>query len=240
MTQKLPAIWGKLPVFGDFVRARVTVEQIEDWQHWFERFPISAQGAPKLQAHALPWSFVLSPGCLPFSGGRYVVGVMADSCDKVGRRHPFVIYQLVSRRWLIGSLNTPRNVLFWLARLLACHAPSAVRMPDNRGGAQSLETGLAQLWKRCQPALFQRLGLARAAPPDLESVGTLITAGGTQGPALELQGVVSPPWAAWPYCLGRTQGAWFWQQDTQGRYVGQHQIAAQALGRRASDSSVMA
>jgi len=225
MNPKPPAAWGKLPAFGDFTRTRVTVAQVEDWQRWLERHPVAELGDQR--AHALPWSFVLSPGCLPFSGGHYVIGAIAESCDRVGRRHPFVLYQTVSRRWLANNMDAPRNLLFWLARLLSLHATQAASDADT-----SLEGQLRQLWKLCRPTLLQRIRLVRTATALDAARDLLPLLGGPTDVAASLHGVAAPPWSDWPHCLARGRDAWFWQQDDAGRYVAEHRIAGATHDRR--------
>jgi type VI secretion system protein ImpM len=255
MTSTAPAAWGKLPVFGDFIRCGATVEQVEDWQRWFAVFPLTEFGAPeaaamaagqeqlqvqqnKPNAHQLPWSFVLPPGALPFSGNHYVAGVMSNSCDKVSRRHPFVIYRLVSQNWLERYLTVPQNSLFWLARLLSRYTPPLLQYTDTSGGpVPSLEAQLDRLqFAQRRPRWWQRLGIDKAPDDDLHTSLQLSIILDQLGPApagdpaLQLQGVSTAPWALWPSCIWQGGGGWFWQQDHQGRYVGQLRVDIGGLG----------
>ncbi|MFM0068882.1 type VI secretion system-associated protein TagF [Paraburkholderia aspalathi] len=223
-----PALWGKLPAFGDFVRVRVTPAQARVWELWCQRLPFFARAQSEdFPVHGIPWSFVFAPGCLSFSGRNHVIGVIADSCDRVGRRHPFVLSYVVSWRWLSSYPEHSQNVLFRLARVLALHTPP---LTDQRGGGDplglSLETRLMQEFGAQRPGRWSRwIGRPRIveaaegemsiSPPMLES-----------DPAWALRGVPDVPWANWPACTAQQGTAWFWQQDCWGRYVGAHRVFA--------------
>jgi type VI secretion system protein ImpM len=228
------AWWGKLPIHGDFVRRNVSVAQLEDWQRWFERAPFTdllraGCGRP------LPWSFVLSPGCLAFSGRDHVAGVIAASRDKVGRSHPFVISVVVPQRWLASQLAEPANALFWLARIVAPHVPP---LAGDERAAPALETQLERVWRRrgmTRWPRFRRLpGAAERA-----ALRTLAHAcAADDDPARSLSGVPEPPWAEWPHCLWQAPGAWFWQQDDRGGFVSQHRLALAAEAHAHTDRRI--
>ncbi len=240
------SIWGKLPAFGDFIRSRTSVEQVGDWRDWFQSHPISEMGRRMLSparrgagmgqtgsrrhavasasvpAHPLPWSFVMSPGCLPFSGNRFVAGAMIDSCDKVGRQHPFVIFQVVSGRWLVNELVQLRNALFWQARLVSRYMPTPNGQADATSAGVPLDVRLQRLSDAVRPRLLTRLGLRQPMPP--QDMSLLLGPEHRNDIAGALQGTSTAPWAGWPYCLTQRNSAWFWQQDSQGRFVGCHHI----------------
>lgn len=253
MSISAPAAWGKLPAYGDFVRQNATTTEVEDWQQWFAAFPVTAFGELSVKesssgkpptdwhsleprewhekriAHPLPWSFVIPPGVMPFAGNDFVVGVMTDSCDKVGRRHPFVIYQKATRAWLKRALAEPQNLPFWWARLLVPYTPPVLQQAET-GPSISLETRLDQLWQLHRPNWLQRLGLGHIAP-HLQASRSLVGIPPDNDPAQQLMGVTSPPWADWPQTLWlQTDLARFWQQDAQGRYVGKWQLTPRAPG----------
>lgn len=238
MTRSRPGIWGKLPAFGDFVRLGVTTREVEDWRAWFDRHPVERLGSTG-RAWPLPWSFVLSPGVLPFSGSRYVVGAVADSSDKVGRRHPLLIYRTVPRRWLLERPGRPDDVLFLLARLLASHQTARASSEDGAAGVDALDAQLERVWRAERPAWLGRFGLRREAgglgalrEALVDSVGAVDAVDAVDAAndkaAPSVRGVPHPPWAGWPQCLLQGRYAWFWQQDGQGGYVDHRRIAGPA------------
>lgn len=120
-----PAIWGKLPSHADYVTHGVRADEVEALQRWLAgqvrplpSAPHQAKTArtPTRQAtdrwlaleparyqpspHSIPVAFVLPPGVLPFSGPHHVLGVVANSCDRLGRQHPLIVYQRANARWL--------------------------------------------------------------------------------------------------------------------------------------------
>lgn len=119
-----PALWGKLPSHGDYVRYRASVAQAHAWGEWAEHHwasiapppvprasrrqrrdgptPWVSTQAPSPQAglHTLPVIFVLPPNSMPFAKRQFVQGVWLPSQDRSGRACPLVIYQLVHPRWL--------------------------------------------------------------------------------------------------------------------------------------------
>ena len=124
-----PALWGKLPSHGDYVRYRATAAQAHAWGEWVEQHwahtavrsredvsaptpsrrqrregpsPwISTQAKPvQPRLQDLPVAFVMPPGAMPFAKRQYVQGVWVPSMDRSGRACPLVIYQTVSKPWL--------------------------------------------------------------------------------------------------------------------------------------------
>ncbi|WP_258169166.1 type VI secretion system-associated protein TagF [Burkholderia ambifaria] len=226
MTVGMPALWGRLPASIEQIRHRTTVAQALQWQHWLTRHPewvahLSGEGG----AHALPWSFVLTPACSPFGDGRYVVGVMAASCDRAGRRHPCVVSCTVSRRWLERRLREPHGVLFQMARLLARYVPPRAQPVDPDTLASSLYAQLDALWDAVHAVAWPRMG-RRGRKAVVLSVASEMQVTDRDGdPARVLTGVPDAPWAAWPRCTTQGNGGWFWQQDDRGGFVDQWWIA---------------
>ncbi|KWC16030.1 hypothetical protein WL48_05395 [Burkholderia ubonensis] len=220
MTPGLPALWGRLPACGEQIRHRTTVTQVLQWQHWLERHPdLLARLSGERASHALPWSFVLAPACSPFGDGRHVVGVMAGSCDRAGRRHPCIVCCTVPRRWLGRRLSEPRGVLFRMARLLAMHVPPRARQTGADTSVVSLHAQLDEIWRADHSFAWRLLsgrGRKAAALPATEDA---LPAERDADPALVLTGVPVAPWAEWPQCAARGDGGWFWQQDDRGGYV---------------------
>ncbi|MDB5849622.1 MAG: type secretion system-associated protein TagF [Rhodoferax sp.] len=159
-----PAIWGKLPTHADYLQHGVRADEVPGWQRWLggAMRPQPAQAAQRASAPAskrprrtepwlsleparykpapssIPVAFVLPPGTLAFAPQQHVVGVVASSCDRLGREHPIIVYQRVNERWLRHSLAPAggvgesefafgaeadrlerQNWLFWLARLVS-------------------------------------------------------------------------------------------------------------------------
>lgn len=221
-----PSMWGKLPAFGDFVRSRVTAPQMTEWNWWLARHPVVGGDAQLAGGHAMPWSFVLAPGSLRFSGRLYVAGVMADSCDRVGRRHPFLIFLQVKSTWLQHNLTRADNALFWMARLLARHASPAVATEPLAGKTNpSLRDELDWMWSGGRFSAWRWLTRAPAVP-DLTFARDCAryASGAGIDVAKSLTGVAQMPWADWPRCLEHSGGGWFWQQDHQSGYVSQFRL----------------
>lgn len=217
-----PAIWGKLPGHADFVRSGVRHGESEGWQSWLAEH--AAMGVDT--AVALPTAFVLPPGSLAFARRHFVVGVVAPSKDRTGRRHPVLIYQRAHPRWVRrhfdAQANHPRDWLFWLARAVGRHA--AVRAP---GELRTLEWSAHALWQLHGPD-WRELGRMRpgeAAPeaknaPSLAVLDRCIGAAPADASTLKFVGVRHLPWADWPARLhvARAKAA-FWQQDAGGGFV---------------------
>lgn len=221
----MPALWGRLPASGEQVRYRTTVVQALQWQHWLTRHPdwithLSGEGG----AHALPWSFVLTPACSPFGDGRYVVGVMAASCDRAGRRHPCIVCCAVSRRWLERRLREPRGVLFQMARLLAKHVPPRAQPAAADMSVASLHAQLDALWRAAHAFAWPRLGGRGRKAAVSPGASQARPAERDDDPARVLTGVPEAPWTAWPRCVAQCDGGWFWQQDDRGGFVDQWRV----------------
>lgn len=238
-----PAIWGKLPSGGDFVRHRTTAVEIDAWRYWLEQQTwIGTDAAvtevePKHQGararpdwsemqpafgqageavHHLPWSFVLPPGTLPFAACHWVVGALAASGDSVGRSYPLVIYQTANTAWLERCLDPPQGWLFWLGQLMARHISGQSAAPGGGLGEQ-----LDRLWN------WHRLGWRSwfgTAPVQADETACrdLIGVSKQEAEADPIQGVKYLPWAEWPRQLWddppRARG-WFWQQDRKGGFL---------------------
>ncbi len=253
------AAWGKLPAFADFVRIGAPSAHTQAWANWFDAVPIESLGefAPrsrdtkaeagrepgidwhtlepaewreKRRAHPLPWSFVLPPRILPFAANDWVVGAMTESCDKVGRRHPFVIYQVVSDSWVKRHLREARSPAFWWARLLAQHTPPVALVSESQLQAHvALDVRLDQLGRLYRRHWWQAFGAERVA--DSRACREIVGELHDSDPARHLQGVTAPPWSDWPEVVVRqTTIARFWQQDDHGRYVGMKELNLSATG----------
>ncbi|HAS9814239.1 TPA: cytoplasmic protein, partial [Salmonella enterica] len=111
-------------------------------------------------------------------------------------------------------LQETQGWLYWLARLAAQHIT-----PDTMRRGRLTEQ-VDQLWAMWQPgpwwAQWLR-GLRRTSQRSRELTGLP-----DEAPVVELPGVRYLPWPGWP---GKTLGqatpgqGWFWQQNSEGRYV---------------------
>ena len=119
-----PAIWGKLPGHADFVRSGVRHGESDAWRPWLaEHCETATTDVDPLVVP--PASFVLPPATLACSPRHFVVGVIAPSVDRVGRRHPLLVYQMARPRWVErhfrSNAGQPLDWFFWLARVVGHH-----------------------------------------------------------------------------------------------------------------------
>lgn len=239
VSRERPVAWGKLPAYADFIRIGSPGAHAACWGAWFGAHPVASlatrstktarRAAPGIDwhelqprewtdkpfMHAIPWCFVLPPGALGFAANDRVVGAMSESCDKVGRRHPFVIYQIVSGDWMVRHLASARSPLFWWARLLAQYTPPVIQTSHTVAGAD-LDARLERLSALYRRPWWQALGPWR--PPDARACRDAVGHASDNDPATALEGVSTPPWAPLP--RDDRKSARFWQQDDAGRYVG--------------------
>ena len=148
------------------MRYRNHNNEIDDWRAWLDKqtwlhktpTPLDKMSPDWLRLtpdfshnistlHTLPWSFVLNPGELAFSGKDWLIGVVSTSSDSVGRSYPLVIYQTVSLQWLKRYISVQKGWLFWLAQLVTNH----VNVSDN--SKKDLAETLDQLWDIHRPKL---------------------------------------------------------------------------------------
>lgn len=169
-----PSIFGKLPGYGDFIRHNASLAQVDVWRSWFEqavtqwsekgspdlrtterglhrcRFQAGAEVRPALQ-RTQPCYFVLKASCLDFpAAGGYVIGVLAASCDRVGRRYPLVIWQSANAHWAEQLLLAPARWLTDLAQMLHDHVQQC--------GQHGLAARVDALWLAHQPRWRDRIG----------------------------------------------------------------------------------
>jgi len=158
-----PAIWGKLPTHGDYLQHAVRADEVRGWQRWLgNELPVPADitiadkrprrshkwvllepDRYKPAPSSIPVAFVLPAGTVSFAPDQYVMGVIASSCDRLGRQHPILVYQRANKRWLKQCLAPvdkgaqpqrsaavlvdrleEQNWLFWLARLVSRYVAS--------------------------------------------------------------------------------------------------------------------
>ncbi|CAG9170689.1 hypothetical protein LMG23992_01731 [Cupriavidus laharis] len=196
-----PSIFGKVPAMGDFVRHNAPLDQVDGWRAWFGHgedaapakkpdLPLAGHGAhwlhltpPSLAGHsrlraAEPCYFILRPRSLQFpSDGSYLIGVLAASRDRVGRRYPLVAWQAVSAQWAEQLLAAPANWLTELARLVHEHT----RLP----GRTSLAAAVEALWADHRPGWRDRLGVSFKRLADARNQAALgdLLGGSLAGPA---------------------------------------------------------
>lgn len=217
-----PAIWGKLPGHADFVRSGMRHGESEAWMPWLAQQSRNAGADATARAVAIPVAFVLPPGTLAFARQRFVLGVIAPSIDKVGRHHPLVIYQQAHPRWVKAHFEAqlwqPLDWQFWLARAVARHT-RAQGFADLR----ALERTVRALWRE----QMQSTDASSAITADARRHRTQALLDNCAGPAplndpaAQLHGVRYLPWTNWPARLqgSRVESA-FWQQDSEGRFIG--------------------
>lgn len=242
-----PAVWGKLPVHGDFVHHRCPAVERDAWHAWVNaiwpsRPPALRDKSARSQAgwitldaprperrwQDLPVAFVLPPGALPFAPAHHVQGVLTPSVDKVGRSCPFIVYQQASRAWVqrqwtAAHAQDGRHMLFWWSRLV-------LRAVQGDALPQWLQR-LDAMWVAQAPGWAQWLGAPPARMDNTrmqDALGQLPQA----DPAQDLRGVYHLPWADWPQrCWDEPPAAAFWTQDAQGGYVQAANSLQQLWGR---------
>jgi type VI secretion system protein ImpM len=85
--------FGKLPVLGDFLTRRLSVDFVGPWDRWLQQGLTAAReqlsgGWTDSYRRAAPWRFALESGAC---GPRALLGVMNFSWDRVGRQFPLTI-----------------------------------------------------------------------------------------------------------------------------------------------------
>jgi type VI secretion system ImpM family protein len=217
-----PSCFGKLPLHGDFLRIRVNQMQKAKLDQWFATLGKSnnvnqsteeGSDSVAIAVAVTPWCFVMRGGLLGASNQLLCVGVLFDSFDKIGRRYPFIMYQLVPKRWLINQLREPNHWLHCLQQFAkACR---------DKDSAQ-IDAMLNQLWSIYKPQWLdyfktldqtQRRFMTRQADQLLKNWQALnLKSDGV--------GVTNAPWANWPRNLDmKQQASIWWQLDDAGRYL---------------------
>ncbi|MES2530190.1 MAG: type VI secretion system-associated protein TagF [Pseudomonadota bacterium] len=221
-----PAIWGRLPAHADFVRSGMRHGESDGWAHW-----IAAQGLSAVDADPraeVPAAFVLPPGTLSFAPSHFVIGVIAPSGDRTGRRHPLLVYQPVPRKWLEAQLAaTDSGVpswLFWLARAVARHA---ARHAER--GLPALTPTVHALWALHAPhpsRPWRRRADTDGISPAVRDAQSdallcrLIGPDAPDDPAVLLPGAPRLQLPDWPHRLFRRRAeSAFWQQNAAGCFT---------------------
>jgi len=79
--------FGKLPMRGDFLRRGFSPKTVHGLDDWLQNR--LSQTPPNWRPDAAPpWRFLAAPGVF---GPHGLLGVMAPSCDSVGRQFPFTV-----------------------------------------------------------------------------------------------------------------------------------------------------
>lgn len=141
------AWFGKLPSAGDFISRRMPYAVQQFWDRWCaasmeslkERNPVSGWG---LWGNMPKWAFLLpaQPG-VPFGQ----LGVIAPSCDRVGRNFPFLVTTAFLEEKVADVV--PRAALIGLAWSAAITEAQIARSHIEALDARLIET------LRCQLAL---------------------------------------------------------------------------------------
>ena len=101
-----PGVYGKLPIFGDFISRRLPGEFIRCWDTWLQSI-ISASrqqlGTEWLKIYLTSpiWHFILSPGVC---GASAWGGVLIPSVDKVGRYFPLTLAMSIHDKKAVPGL----------------------------------------------------------------------------------------------------------------------------------------
>lgn len=220
-----PSVFGKVPAKGDFVRHNAPLVQVDVWRRWFDAAADAAAPRPPtlLPAEkgrhwfhleppgidsvcrlreAEPCHFILRPQAVGIPGDGYLIGVIAGSWDRVGRRYPLVVWQMADDRWAGRMLAAPASWPTDLARLVHDH----IRLPgrtDLVAGIQALWDGHRPDWRdrvsvMCQRIADRRHRGAEGAPWD-------------GGPGMA-SAVLRADWP--PLRFGGAGLGSFWQADT--------------------------
>jgi type VI secretion system protein ImpM len=91
--QETLGLYGKLPVFGDFVVRQLTSEFVNAWDGWLQEVLANSHqllGDSWLEIYMLAptWRFIVGPDIL---GGNAWIGIMLPSVDRVGRYFPLTL-----------------------------------------------------------------------------------------------------------------------------------------------------
>lgn len=254
-----PSVWGKLPSYGDFAYQNAQTEDRAAWQEWFLHYPLSELGElaqpaipvttprsagwvsldlpkPQKNINARPWCFAFPAGTLPAAphlpAQRLIIGVVAESCDKVGRKHPIVIWHSLCVEGCF-HLKDPFNWCYWLARCLHDHLPRPASFEPPHG-EHDFMTQLNFLWKEAAPTLSARLRFFWKLLPKSELEAMLQSFRPSSAARADLRskrpdlpdpqsGVRQLPWHQWPELLlpenATHRAGYFWQQSDDGEYI---------------------
>jgi type VI secretion system protein ImpM len=226
-TVSAPALWGKIPSHGDFVRHQLPYQWDDALKAWIEKtFQPLPQHLPmqpaKMSYSGMPWCFVLPPGNFSFALSDYVIGVWMSASDKLGRQYPLVMLQTANTAWVrqyfMQHAQQPCDWLFSAARLLA-HAVYTSPHSSPTDAIITLTRQLDAMWKTIQPQWSTRF-YRRSHTAEAISLSSYLPPHHPDDYAATLHGVKHMPWSDWPQCLTEASPEpLFWQQDHQGRYV---------------------
>jgi type VI secretion system protein ImpM len=231
-----PALWGKLPSRGDFIRFNLKHREEDALQTWVSArrdalsncqpdFSGDGNATTGIGHHGVPWCFVLSPGRLAFNPQHFVLGVWMESADKIGRDYPLLMFQKASAQWVEHYFalhtQTPCDWLFYAARTIA----NAVYAKTIEQAPTQLTSALSTLWRFYAPD-WRILWTREMVFPDK----SLLQAKGLLGASVlddrleTVEGVRYLPWSDWPARLAHPyfgkRAELFWQQNTHGRFIG--------------------
>lgn len=213
-----PSCFGKLPSYGDFIRVRVNKEQRDRLDAWFSTLPKSNANQTDSEVQALSskgaWCFAIRGELLASSKHLMAIGVMKDSFDKVGRRYPFVMYQLVPKKWLAVQLQHPQN---WLQCLY-----QFAELLDGKETAD-IDQKLNELWAVYKPALLDYFKSIHPTERDRKAHQARRIWSQWSKPDRVISdqiGVTLPPYTHWSQHVTKfNKGSIWWQLDSVNRYV---------------------
>lgn len=220
-----PALWGKLPSHGDFVRYNLRFhwdEAIKEWiRHTFTPLAHHHHTQPSLMGHAgMPWCFILPPGHLKCEQEEYIIGVWIASSDKLGRQYPFIMMQTVSASWIQSYIAhhelMPRDWLFRASRSIARAVYMLPHQPES-DPIHALIQELENTWQYYQPRWTQLM--QRSAAPSAQADAMPLPDMHPDDFAAHLTGVRHMPQRTLLQDILTHPRALFWQQDLDGRYT---------------------
>lgn len=217
-----PSCLGKLPLHGDFLRIRVNQIQKTKLDQWFASIGKlkkevqsdgESTGLTYLETTTLPWCFVMRGGLLGASNQLFGIGVLFDSYDKFGRRYPFIIYQLVPKRWIVNQLKEPSHWLLFLQQFSkGCLYKESTE----------IDAMLNQLWSIYKPQWFDYVKPLSHNQRQMKAQNAkrLLQDWKIYTYKSDDVGVSHPPWNNWPNNLkAKNQNSVWWQLDNDGRYI---------------------
>jgi len=92
-TERKPGVYGKLPMYGDFIHRNLPSAFITPWDEWLQLYiagssELIGDGWLDIYLTSPVWHFVFSPGVIDANSW---AGIVMPSVDQVGRNYPFSV-----------------------------------------------------------------------------------------------------------------------------------------------------